>query len=151
MWMAKPTYRAFEPTMLAIMANIPMTPISIPKIRPRAIPLIGPASAHTDLMDISVLHIEDCPNWAETGSRIRTALKDLGVSNTEVSFVELRTPEDASQVPFAGSPTILVDGTDLFPSDGRTTDLACRIYRAGAHFAGIPLQGDIEDALRRRL
>ena len=102
-------------------------------------------------MDISVLHIEDCPNWVEAGSRLRIALKELGVSNTEVSFVGLRTPEDASRVPFAGSPTILVDGTDLFPSDGRTTDLACRIYRAGAHFAGIPLQDEIKDALRRRL
>lgn len=101
-------------------------------------------------MDISVLHIEDCPNWVEAGSRIRTALKHLGVSNMEVGFIELRTPEDASLVPFAGSPTILVDGTDLFPSDGRTTDLACRIYRAGAHFAGIPSQDDFEDALRRR-
>ena len=36
--------------MLAIMANIPMAPISIPKIRPRAIPLISPASARRPIV-----------------------------------------------------------------------------------------------------
>ena len=48
--MAKPTHGALEPTMLAIMANIPMTPISIPKIRPPAIPPISPASARRPIV-----------------------------------------------------------------------------------------------------
>jgi hypothetical protein len=101
-------------------------------------------------MDISVLHIDDCPNWVETGSRLRTALDTIGASDTAVSFIALHTPEDASRVTFAGSPTILVDGTDLFPSDGQTSDLACRIYLTDGHFAGMPSLRDMEEALRRR-
>ena len=76
-------------------------------------------------MEVSVLHIDDCPNWVETGSRLRTALDGLGASEIPVDFTVLRTHEEAGAVPFAGSPTIVVDGTDLFPSDGQTTDLAC--------------------------
>lgn len=102
-------------------------------------------------MEVTVLHIDDCPNWAEAGSRLRTALTAVGASDTGVSFMTLHTPEDASRVPFAGSPTILVDGEDLFPSSGRTTDLACRIYRTEGLFAGIPSQADIEAALRQRI
>lgn len=102
-------------------------------------------------MEISVLHIDDCPNWVETGSRLRTALDDLGTSGTLVNFTLLRTHEEAAEVPFAGSPTILVDGSDLFPSNGQTTDLACRVYQTGGHLAGIPSLDDIEDALRQRL
>ena len=102
-------------------------------------------------MDISVLHIDDCPNWVETGSLLRTALDTIGASDTAVGFVALHTPEDAARVPFAGSPTILVDGTDLFPSDGQTSDLACRIYQTDGHFAGLPSLRDIEEALRQRL
>lgn len=102
-------------------------------------------------MDISVLHIDHCPNWVETGSLLRIALDTIGASDTAVSFVALHTPEDAARVPFAGSPTILVDGTDLFPGDGQTSDLACRIYQTDGHFAGLPSLRDIEEALRQRL
>lgn len=102
-------------------------------------------------MDVSVLHIDDCPNWVEAGTRLRTALSALGVSDTEVSSVTLHTPEDVSRVPFAGSPTLLVDGVDLFPSDGRTPDLACRIYQTEGRLAGLPSLAEIEAALRRRL
>ncbi len=102
-------------------------------------------------MDVSVLHIDDCPNWAEASSRLATALRNVGIPDTEVRFVVLRTPEDASRVPFAGSPTIVVDGDDLFPSSGRTTDLACRVYFSEGHVAGLPSLEDIETALRQRL
>jgi hypothetical protein len=59
-------------------------------------------------VNIEILHIEECDNWHE------------------------------AEVPFAGSPTILLDGTDAFPSDGRTTELACRIYPTATGFAGMP-------------
>lgn len=101
-------------------------------------------------MEISVLHIDDCPNWVEAGSLLRTALGHIGLSDTAVTFTVLRTREDASRVPFAGSPTILVDGSDLFPSGGRTKDLACRIYQTDGNFAGLPSLADIEEALRQR-
>jgi len=102
-------------------------------------------------MDVAVLHIDDCPNWVEASSRLATALRNVGMPDTEVSFVMLRTFEDASRVPFAGSPTIVVDGDDLFPSSGRTTDLACRVYFSEGHVAGLPSLEDIEIALRQRL
>lgn len=102
-------------------------------------------------MDVSILHIDDCPNWVETGSRLRTALDDLGASETPIDFTVLRTHEEAGQVPFAGSPTIVVNGTDLFPSNGQTTDLACRVYQTGGHLAGLPSTNDIAEALRKRL
>ncbi len=102
-------------------------------------------------MEVSVLHIDDCPNWVETGSRLRTALDGLGASEIPVDFTVLRTHEEAGAVPFAGSPTIVVDGTDLFPSDGQTTDLACRVYQTGGRLAGMPSVDDIAKALRHRI
>ena len=40
----------------------------------------------------------------------------------------ITTPEDASTHRFAGSPTILSDGFDAFPSEDATEDFACLIY-----------------------
>jgi hypothetical protein len=39
---------------------------------------------------------------------------------------------------FAGSPTILIDGADAFPSDGRTSELACRLYYSDTGISRLP-------------
>lgn len=99
-------------------------------------------------MEFEVLHIDQCPNWEEAGGRLRTALNMTGHGDTVISFRLLRTPEDAAHVPFAGSPTITLDGEDLFPSDGRTTDLACRIYSTPAGLAGLPTVEQLTRAIK---
>ncbi|WP_392341556.1 thioredoxin family protein (plasmid) [Leifsonia sp. P73] len=88
-------------------------------------------------MQIEVLHIDDCPNWESAGDRVTEALAQLGKTAT-VEFRLLSTPEQAARVPFAGSPTITADGEDLFPGNGGTTDLACRIYFTPDGLAGLP-------------
>src|SRR4051812_36808965 len=100
-------------------------------------------------MEVEILHIDDCPNWIEAGERVRSALDDAGLSDVAVRYRLLSSPEDAAQVPFAGSPTILIDGVDAFPSEGTTTDLACRIYFTGSRFAGLPSQDQLRDVFAR--
>jgi hypothetical protein len=99
-------------------------------------------------MNITLLHIEECPNWVEAGERLATALSATGHGGEQVDFVLLNTPGEASQYPFAGSPTILIDGVDLFPGAETTTSLACRVYRTGARLAGSPTEAQIVEALR---
>lgn len=101
-------------------------------------------------MKVQILHIANCPNWKQAGTRLRDALNATGHTDAEISYVLLSTPEDAARVPFAGSPTILLDGTDAFPTDGRTTDLACRIYYTETGLAGLPTTAQIGQALRER-
>ncbi|MET3769142.1 hypothetical protein ABIB15_001830 [Marisediminicola sp. UYEF4] len=89
-------------------------------------------------MKVEILHIDECPNWEEAGRRVRIALDEAGVSGARIDFRLLASPEDAAQVPFSGSPTILIDGVDAFPGGGRTTDLACRVYYTENGLAGLP-------------
>jgi hypothetical protein len=89
-------------------------------------------------MRVEVLHIEDCPNWEEAGRRARTVLDTLGRRDTAVEYRLLETREDAAAVWFAGSPTILIDGADAFPSDGQTSELACRLYYTEAGISRLP-------------
>jgi hypothetical protein len=98
-------------------------------------------------MKIDVLHIDECPNWERAGTVIEEILSELGASDVRPNFVLIRTPEEAAAVPFAGSPTILIDGVDPFPGGFRTTDLACRVYRDGQRMAGLPSH----ESLRRVL
>jgi len=89
-------------------------------------------------MIIEVLHIDECPSWAKAVVRTREALDQLGLGDVPVTPRLLHTPEEAAATAFAGSPTITVAGVDLFPTDGRTADLACRVYVTEQGLAGTP-------------
>ncbi|MBX0301422.1 thioredoxin family protein [Cryobacterium sp. 1639] len=101
-------------------------------------------------MKIEVLYIDDCPNWVEVGRRLEDALAMGGYSRTPISYRLLRTPDEAAEVSFAGSPTITLDGEDLFATDGRTTDLACRIYFTPSGLAGLPTTEQLTKAIASR-
>jgi hypothetical protein len=97
-------------------------------------------------MRLEVLHIGECPSWEEAGARAAGALTELGRSDIEVTY---RLIESDTAVPpaFAGSPTLTLNGIDLFPSEGHTSDLACRIYFTPQGLAGLPTQQQISEAL----
>jgi hypothetical protein len=101
-------------------------------------------------MRVEILHIPDCPNSAEAETRVRAALDESGHSSTEIELHLLSSGDDAAAVAFAGSPTILLDGIDAFGGDGRTADLACRIYRTPTGFAGVPTVEDLIAVIRQR-
>jgi hypothetical protein len=101
-------------------------------------------------VNVQVLHIDDCPNWQEAGTRTRQALDALGLVNVSVEFVLIRTEGEATSAGFAGSPTIVVDGEDLFPSEGRTAHLACRVYLTERGLAATPTLAQLERALQER-
>ena len=101
-------------------------------------------------MKVQVLHIDACPDWTDAVTSTRAALDALGIADVEVEPVLLRTEADAAAVTFGGSPTILVDGTDLFPGTP-ITDLACRVYFTEHGMAGLPSQKQLQDALTAAL
>ena len=47
-------------------------------------------------MRIRLLHIDECPNWADAEVRLRAALNELGLSDTPVAVELLATPEDTT-------------------------------------------------------
>ncbi|MEU4014608.1 thioredoxin family protein [Microbacterium sp. NPDC028030] len=100
-------------------------------------------------MNLEVLHIVDCPNWEEAGARVSRALASLGRSES-VTYRLINSPEEATSSGFGGSPTITLDGTDLFPGE-QTADLACRVYITPAGLAGLPTQQQVSDALAAAL
>lgn len=100
-------------------------------------------------MRVQILHIDECPNWKVAGLRTRAALDALGLDAVPLEYVLIQTEQEAIQTGFAGSPTIVADGTDLFPSTGATADLACRVYVTDTGLGGAPSQTQLEHALRR--
>ena len=98
-------------------------------------------------MKVELLHILDCPNTDIAETNARAALDALGLGGVPVELVTIRTEAEAANTQFGGSPTILLDGVDLFPTTPARS-LACRVYATGSGYAGAPTQEQIEAALR---
>ncbi|OYO20872.1 hypothetical protein CGZ93_11675 [Enemella dayhoffiae] len=98
-------------------------------------------------MKVELLHIVDCPNAVVAEVHARTALDAVGLTDVSVELVMVRTEADAASSRFGGSPTILVDGIDLFPTTP-VRSLACRVYATDGGYAGAPTASQIEAALR---
>ncbi|GAA2174897.1 hypothetical protein GCM10009846_22610 [Agrococcus versicolor] len=98
-------------------------------------------------MRVEVLTIEGCPNGAAAARHLEAALTAEG----RAASVELRlvcTAAEAATSAFGGSPTITIDGVDLFPEGGSVDGLACRVYATPAGLAGTPSVDQIRAAIR---
>jgi hypothetical protein len=90
-------------------------------------------------MDVELLVIPDCPHAEPMLRLVRNALAELGLDG-----VLPRVTVVGSDRRFAGSPTILIDGTDPFGSPVPVSGLACRVYSGPA---GLPPLSALRAAL----
>ena len=100
-------------------------------------------------MDVCVFHFGGCPSWQTALERIHVAAEQAGVE-VRVATRTVESIEDADRLGFTGSPTIWVDGTDLFARPGAVPALACRVYMTPEGLAGSPTVAQLAEALTRR-
>jgi hypothetical protein len=77
---------------------------------------------------VTLRYFEECPNWRTAGERLVEALGVLGVDPAGVVHETVETVEQAEEVGFTGSPTILIDGIDPFATGHDLVGLSCRMY-----------------------
>jgi hypothetical protein len=99
-------------------------------------------------MDVELLWWAGCPSTDRALAEVREALAELGLDDTDVRMTEIATDAEAATADFAGSPTILIDGTDVVPADD-AVGLSCRVYRRrDGRVSPTPDPEDLRDALR---
>ncbi len=100
-------------------------------------------------MRVEVVYFDGCPNWQEAGTRAAAAAA-AGFADVEIAYRRVTTDEEAAALPFAGSPTILIDGTDAFDDAVPVRVLACRVYQTDGGLSGLPTVTQLTNAFRRR-
>lgn len=80
------------------------------------------------VMDVVLQYFPDCPNWRIAAERLGEAVRSVGWDGHSVRYQVVSSPEEAEEVGFAGSPTILIDGRDPF-GDEVAVGFSCRVYR----------------------
>lgn len=98
-------------------------------------------------MDVEVRFVEGCPSLPVIRQRLRHALDAIGCGGVDIRVRQVRTDAEAAALGFTGSPTILIDGNDLFGQPDAVAGLSCRIYRSGQDVTGAPSTEQLMAAL----
>jgi mercuric ion transport protein len=98
---------------------------------------------------LDLIYEKDCPNAALARANLRKALEVIGWTQrwNEHVIGDARAPE---RVRGYGSPTILVDGTDVAGAS-HAGEASCRLYASRDGHVGAPAVAQIVAALRNRL
>ncbi|MEO6653097.1 MAG: thioredoxin family protein [Ilumatobacteraceae bacterium] len=87
-------------------------------------------------MNVTLLYFDDCPNWKVADGHLRTLAAEHPGMEVQRRIVD--TAEDAESTNFRGSPSIIVDGVDLFAKPDDPVGLSCRMYQTPHGPAGAP-------------
>ena len=63
-------------------------------------------------MDIEVLHLEDCPGFTVAVAMVQDVVASIG----RKADIRMTLISDLNRADFAGSPTVLVNGKDIYYS-----------------------------------
>jgi hypothetical protein len=103
---------------------------------------------------IDFLFWEGCPSHPEARARLDAALARAGIE-AEIAVREIETDDEAAQIGFPGSPTILIEGRDVqVPDSEAPTGLTCRLYRTSdgrpaPYPDALTLDRALQEAIRR--
>jgi hypothetical protein len=83
-------------------------------------------------MHVEVLFVDGCANHELACRNLVAALARTELSEVSVEERQVASEEEAKRWGMRGSPTILVDGRDLFGSQADEPSVSCRLYAGGA-------------------
>jgi hypothetical protein len=98
---------------------------------------------------VELLWFRDCRNHTDARGLLREVIAEVA-PGTPVEDIDATDPDAARRLPFAGSPTIRVDGRDVAPwfTDPGNYSPRCRIYWTAQGLRGLPERSWIEAALK---
>lgn len=95
-------------------------------------------------MDVTLLFFDGCPSWASTEQHLHTLADEFDL---QIRYQKVNSPQQADELEFRGSPTVLIDGHDPFTEGHEPVGLACRIYQTPHGPAGSPTLEQLRAAL----
>ncbi len=88
-------------------------------------------------MGIELLYFDGCPNWQPGLENLKSALQEAHL-DAQVQLVKIEDVEQAKRERFLGSPSIRVDGVDLWPEERDEYLMECRVYQTPQGMKGSP-------------
>lgn len=90
-----------------------------------------------EISTLELLYFDDCPSWKNALEGLQAILDEHEIS-AQISTIRVETHDEAQRHKFVGSPTIRLNGIDLFPTDQDNYALGCRVYPTPEGLKGWP-------------
>ena len=101
-------------------------------------------------MKVVVLYFDGCSTYKLATKTLQTVLAEEGIE-AEIELVAVNSDEEAQRLRFPGSPTVRVDGRDLFPAPEREDwRLGCRVYATPEGLGGSPPAEMLREVLKTK-
>jgi len=101
------------------------------------------------VLRVTFQYIDDCPSHEQALARLRKVLREERIQ-VEIDIIKIENEQQAQQLRFVGSPTILVNDTDIDPQSTEHYGLACRAYQLeDGRISPLPSEEMIKRAIRR--
>jgi hypothetical protein len=101
-------------------------------------------------MRVEVLYFDGCPTYETATKTLRAVLTEEGVE-ADVELVAVNSDEEARTLRFPGSPTVRIDGRDLFPvAEREDWRVGCRVYATPEGLRGSPTAEMLREALKTK-
>ena len=101
-------------------------------------------------MMVEFQYFKECPNAAATLENLKALIREGLFRESDLSIVEVPTLDSAEERGFQGSPTVLVDGVDVYtgraPVGFRYT---CRFFEIDGEKTGILTKGFLRSRYRK--
>lgn len=87
---------------------------------------------------IEFQYFNGCPNFKEALNNLKELIREGIISDSEVIISEIPDIASAEKYNFQGSPTILIDGIDIYTGKKPTGfNYSCRVYEFNGKRTGI--------------
>ena len=100
----------------------------------------------TNSVSVEILYFSGCPSWKQTIENLKFVLAEKGVESV-LKLTRIQSNEDAKDKKFPGSPTIRINGQDLFPIDQPNYCLQCRVYSTPDGMLATPTREMLKERL----
>ncbi|MGH2689831.1 MAG: thioredoxin family protein [Actinomycetota bacterium] len=96
---------------------------------------------------MTLLYFDGCANATIARDRLVEALRRAHLEDSHLTLRRITSLEEAMAVGFPGSPSVLIDGRDLFGDESPVGVYACRVYETPSGTQGAPSVAQLVDAL----
>jgi hypothetical protein len=92
---------------------------------------------HRPMIQISLLYFDGCPSWQVALENLQKVI-EVDKLPAEIRLIKIKSPEQAQQERFLGSPSFRINGMGLWPEEREHYTLSCRVYSTPNGLKGSP-------------
>jgi hypothetical protein len=100
--------------------------------------------------EVVILYFDGCPSWQTALEKILQVIETDNLQ-LQIRLIEIKSPKQAQDERFLGSPSFRMNGLDLWPENRTRYNMSCRVYQTDQGMRGSPTIEMLRERIRGML